>query len=419
MIVKRKLDEKFSAMLGDSGTKVPGLGVIVFKGGKQVYSYFGGRRHINPDKPVKRDTLFRSASLSKMFTVFSIMQLVERGKLTLTDDAGKYLGFELRNPNFPAAPITIEMLASNTSSLRDGSSYTLPPQYSLKEFFTAGGVAYDDGKHFADREPGKFFDYCNLNYGILGTIVERVTGERFDVYQREHILKQLDIGGDYVVGNLSEEAFKNLGAIYRKNDEFEPWIAQVDDYSAQPRKDTVRMTSLYDKNISARYDLNRCEVGTNATIFSPQGGLRISFEELGNCLQMLMNCGEFKGRRILDEQSVKIILSSHWLFDAANPNGNTYGGVMENYGLGTYKLGGTNRARPCKDFAIDLVGHSGEAYGLIGGLYFVPNTRNGFVFMTNGTAISLDDKRSFGEYSAGYIWEESVMDLVCRYVLAN
>ena len=425
---KKNLDAEISAMIGDSGTGVPGLGVVVFKDGKKVYSHFDGRRHINADKPVTKDTLFRVASLSKMFTAFTIMQLVEQGKINLHDDASKYLGFELRNPNFPDMPITVEMLLDHTSSIRDGNLYTLPPQYSVKEFFVTDGVVYDNGAHFASdpiKAPGKFFSYCNLNYGVLGTIIECVTGERFDIYQQNHILKQLKIDGGYLVGNLNAKSFKNLGTVYRKNvgdkwDEFGEWHAQVDDYKVQPRKDTVRMSSIYDENISILYDLKNYKVGTNATVFGPQGSLRISFNGLSNAMEMLMNRGEFRGKKVLSEESVENILRSHWIFDEANPNGNTYGGVMENYGLGTYKIFGASKARLCKDFDIDLVGHSGEAYGVISGLYFIPNTRDGVVFVTNGMAIKVDDdKRSLGNFSAGYIWEENMMDPVCRYILAK
>lgn len=368
MIDKNSLYREFSAMIGDSGTKVLGLGVIAFKGGREIYSYFGGRRHINPNKKMTRKTLLRAASLSKMFTVFSIMQLVERGKINLSDDASNHLGFKLRNPNFPDVPITIEMLASHTSSLRDA-----PAQF------------------FSIKSPGKFFSYCNLNFGILGMIIERVTGERFDLYQQKNILEPLDIDGGYVVGNLSAKAFKNLGTIYRKENEFGDWIAQVDDYKVQPQQ-----------------DLSNYEVGTDATIFAPQGGLRISFDDLGKCLQMLMNGGTYNGRKIICAESFNEMIRPHWQFDSTN--GDTYGGVMENYGLGTYKIGGASRARLCKDFEIDLIGHSGEAYGLISGLYFIPNTQNGVIFMINGTAIAIDDERALGKFSSGYIWEENIMN---------
>ena len=411
------LDDEFAALIGDGGTKVVGLGVIAFKGGREVYSFFGGRRHLAPDKPLTRKTLLRAASVSKMFTAFALMQLVERGTITLRDDVSKHLGFELRNPNFLDTPITIEMLASHTSSLRDGIVYALPPACRLKEFFTADGAAYENGAHFAPatEPPGKFFRYSNLNYGILGTVIERVSGERFDLYQKNHLFKQTGIGGDYVVGNLDADAFAKLGTLYQRQGD--TWRATLDDYNLQPRRDMIDIQNTCAPKAYGSYSLAAYEVGTNATALSPQGGLRLSFDDLSRCLELLINRGKFRGKRIIGEESFDEMFRAHWVFDADNLNGETYGGVMENYGLGTYRLGGESKARPCKDYAIDLVGHGGEAFGIISGVYLVPGTRDGFAFMANGAAISLDaDESIFGKYSANYIWEEAVMNPVCRHI---
>ena len=72
-----------------------------------------------------------------------------------------------------------------------------------------------------------------MNYGILGTVIERVTGERFDVYQREHVLNPLNISGGYIVGNFSDATFEKVGTLYQKKrdgkwDESAPWAAQAD-----------------------------------------------------------------------------------------------------------------------------------------------------------------------------------------------
>lgn len=409
MIMKNSLDGELSAMIGDDDTQVLGLGVIVFKDGKEVYNYFGGRRNIAPDKEMTRKTLLRAASLSKMFVAFSIMQLVEQGKLNLCEDVSKYLGFELRNPNFHDTPITIEMLASHTSSLRDGKIYSLPPHCSLKEFFTAKGVAYEDGAHFANMKPSKYFHYCNLNYGVLGTVIEHVSGERFDLYQRNHIFKQLDISGGYVISNFDNETFNRLGTLYHKiNDK---WTATLDDYKTQPPKNFISVQNPYAPDAYGSYDVSNYSIGTNATIFAPQGGLRLSFDDLSKTLQMLMNRGKFNGKQIISEESFNAMISPHWTFDGMN--GYTFGGVMENYGLGTYKIGGTSKARLCEDYAIDLIGHSGEAFGLISGLYFIPNTQDGVIFMINGA--TLKD----GNFSAGYLLEEQVMNPICKYIFGS
>lgn len=411
-----KLNNELESMIGDSGVKVPGLGVIVYKDGAKVYSKFLGRRVIGNDKPVTRNTRFRAASVSKMFTVFSVLQLVEQGKLNLCADVSEYLGFELRNPNFPDKPITIEMLASHTSSLRDDKVYSIPPDVSVKNFFTTDGAYWEDGAHFATFADD--FTYCNLNYGLLGTIIEAVTGKRFDIYQKENILNQLDTRADYVPANLTCAAFDMLGTVYRKENPADNWCGSIDDFKGiQPAKDTLALQNPYNETFSHVYNLSDYRAGSNATIFSPQGGLRISFEELTHALEMLMNGGTYRGKQILSRQSVETMFKPRWIYNGNN--GDTCGGAIPNYALGVYRIDGNGSNRVCKDYAVDLIGHTGVAFGMLSGLFFIPNTHSGFVYMMNGTAIKeTADQRSQGEFSGNYIWEEKLMNAVCKFLVA-
>ena len=415
------LERDLEQMIGDDGIKVPGLGVIVYKDGEEVFSKFLGLRDVEAGKPVTRQTRFRAASVSKMFTVFSVLQLVEQGKLDLDADASEYLGFELRNPHCPQKKISVRMLASHTSSLRDGKIYSTPPAVSVKEFFSPDGKFWEGGAHFADEPPEKFFSYCNLNYGLLGTIIEAVTGKRFDIYQRENILSQLETRADYVPANLPAAEFEMLGTIYRKKnprgvwDEFGAWQAQIDSYNVQPAKDTLSLQNPYDENFCCDFDLRDYRVGSNATIFSPQGGLRISFEELAHALEMLMNGGTYHGKKILSKASFKEMFTPHWIYK--KKNGDTCGGAILSYGLGIYFIDGKSTARVCKDHEINLIGHTGQAFGLLAGLFFIPNTKTGFIYMMNGEAVQEDvDPRSLGEFSGNYIWEEKILNAVCKFL---
>lgn len=413
-----RLNRELEDMIGDSGVKVPGLGVIVYEDGAEVYSKFLGRRNVDSGKPVTRDTRFRAASVSKMFTVFSVLQLVERGKLRLDSDVSDYLGFELRNPNFPSKPITIEMLASHTSTLRDGKIYSSPPEVSVEEFFTPTGRFWEDGAHFATV--ADYFTYCNLNYGLLGTIIERVTGERFDLFQKENILKHLDTRADYVPSNLTGAAFDMLGTIYRKENpagvwnEFGDWFGTIDDFKGvQPPSDTLALQNPYAPAFSRNYSLKTYRPGTNATIFSPQGGLRISFEELAHALECLINGGTFRGKEVLSRQAVETMFKPRWRHDGGN--GDTLGGAIPNYGLGVYHIVGDGTNRVSRERVVNLVGHTGAAFGLLSGLFVIPGTRSGFVYMMNGTAFDEDsDPRSRGKFSGNYIWEERIMNALCN-----
>ena len=421
------LDEKFSALIGDSGIKVPGLGVIVYKDGKEIYSKFLGKRVIETLKPVTRDTRFRVASVSKMFTIFTVMQLAEQGKISLDADAGEYLNFPLRNPVYPQKKITVRMLASHLSSLRDGKIYSIPPNFSVEEFFSPRGKFWEDGAHFAppQEEIGEYFNYSNLNYGLLGTIIERVTGKRFDIYQRENLFRQLDIKAEYLPANFSAVEFELLGTVYQKKNlrgqwnEFGDWYGKADDYKGiQPPKDTVQLQNPYAEEFQGIYDLRDYRVGTNATIFSPQGGLRISFKELAHALEMMMNGGIYRGRRILSQNSLDEMFKPHWVYK--NKNGRPYGGAILNYGLGTYFINGKSNARVCREHEINLIGHTGAAFGLLSGVFFIPKTKSGFIYMTNGEAIEEDiDPRSLGKYSGNYIWEEKIMGGICDFLISD
>ena len=281
-----------------------------------------------------------------------------------------------------------------------------------KNFLNRTGNFFEDGAHFGDEPPEKFFTYCNLNYGILGTIIEYVTGKRFDIYQRENILSQLDTRADYVVGNLSREDFNLLGATYQKKnpdghwDEFGEWYAKADDYAEQPARDTIYLQNPYAENFCGTYDLRDYKIGTNATIFSPQGGLRISFEELTHVMEMILNGGKYRGRKILREESLKEMFTPQWIYNGHN--GDTCGGVMLNYGLGEYRIDGKTSARLCQNQEINFVGHTGIAFGIIGGMFFREGTKDAFLYISNGHCIAEDDTRAKGKFSGNYIWEEQL-----------
>ncbi len=411
---KKIIYNELAKMIGNDDTQVTCLGVIAFEDGKIVYENFSGKRNLEKNLPVTKDTRFRVASVSKMFTMFGIMKLVEENKIDLDEDVSKYLGFKLRNPNFPDEKITVRMLASHTSTIRDGKSYILPPNYNLQEFFKIGGAAYEDGKHFATEK--NFFKYSNLNYGILATIIEKVSGERFDKFIKKNILQPLEIDADYIVGNLSAKNFVNLGALYNK--ENGEWVATYDNFSEPLKKD---FTDIFTEYVDSEkfQSVSNYKIGTNATIFNPAGGLRISFAELGNCLEMIMNGGNFHGKQIIRKDLLNEMTAKQWIFDEKTNNGDTYE-VMFSYGLGLYQIDGASPARLCKDFDIDLIGHSGEAFGMISGLYFIPETKNGVIFMINGVGVEPGvDEKSFGKFGNGFIWEEEIMNPILENIFAR
>lgn len=112
------------------------------------------------------------------------------------------LGFEVKNPYFPEDRITLEMVMSHQSSIVDcdptytnflsltGAAKTGLEVPQLRDLLMKGGKYYGDCL-FSNRRPGTYFNYSNFNYGIIGTVVEKISNVRFDIYTRENILKYL------------------------------------------------------------------------------------------------------------------------------------------------------------------------------------------------------------------------------------
>ena len=96
------------------------------------------------------------------------------------------------------------MLLSHTSSIRESdSNYNIPLGYNISDFFTNGTEIYYD-KAYSEKEPG-YFEYVNMNYCLLGTIIENVTNTRFDKYMIENVLKPLNITGSFNIYEMEKE----------------------------------------------------------------------------------------------------------------------------------------------------------------------------------------------------------------------
>lgn len=426
-----ELDTALGELLKGGELQVPGLGVIVYKNGIPVYDFFAGNSRIDyadsrKNKVFTKDSIFRVASVSKMFTIFAIMQLVETQKLSLDDDVSDFLGFKLRHPAYPNVMLTVRMLASHTSGLRDGKVYSTPPDVGLEEFFFPNGRFYEEGNHFSKIEeiPGEFFCYSNLNYGLLGTIIERVTNERFDKYLKKNVLFPLEMTDGYLIGNFSDDDYNNLGCIYRKESYSGvwayrgKWFSYMDDYGeSRPLPNTVTLQNPYAEDVNGSYSLDAYVIGRNATSLAPQGGLRTSLNSLAHALEMLINKGSYKGKTILSEESIAEMFKLQWVYDVAKKNGDTANGTLLNYGLGEYFIDGKSSARVCENHVIDWEGHTGQAFGLLAGLFIRKGTKDGFVYIMNGEASPEETAVTMGKFSGNFIWEEKIMNAISEFIL--
>ena len=150
-----------------------GVSVVLVKDNKISYTRSFG---FNPDYSnpssrniIRNNDIYWIASISKTFIATAIMQLVEKGIVSLDDDVNQFFDFPIRNPSHPDIMITIRMLLCHTSSLNGEKVCTNFDQLSPK--------MNADFKSFYTRfAPGTNYSYCNIGYNLAAAIIEKVTG---------------------------------------------------------------------------------------------------------------------------------------------------------------------------------------------------------------------------------------------------
>lgn len=338
-------------------------------------------------QPLTPDSLIRIASLSKLITSIGVMKLVEQNEIDLDADISGYLGFTLRNPAFPNVPITVRLLMTHNSSIRDdGEKYWAAYPHTLQELFKPGSALWDKGAHFDNNSaPGKQFVYTNLNYGILATIVERISGKRFDLFMINQIFKPLNIIAGYNWSGAENVASEKIAALYRRSAKGDVWEAQIDDFKGGAPNVQVR-TEINGVEAQRALPLNM-SVGDNGTLFSPQGGLRISVRDLTKLGAMLAGCGKVDNVRILKCNTVHAMMEPQWRLSKDGLNGDSEDGFYTAWGLGMHLVS-------WRQHKVLYPGHFADAYGLRGAMLIDPDTRTVGVYLITGFATDPEKLKS-------------------------
>jgi CubicO group peptidase (beta-lactamase class C family) len=208
-IAAKTIDEIISQRLPSIA---PGCVVLIANKGKVVYKKAFGTANILIKQPMQTDMIFRIGSMTKQFTAIAILQLLEKGKLSLQDTLQKFV------KEFPSKqyPITIENLLTQTSGIINYQAIEHPDPLKIKEDFTpAEGVDYfkDEPLQF---KPGSRFEYSNSNYYLLGYIIEIITGVPYQEYLKQHIISIADLRHTYYIDTLTN--IPNITSGYSKLD---------------------------------------------------------------------------------------------------------------------------------------------------------------------------------------------------------
>lgn len=337
--------------------------------------------------PLKRDDLYRIASISKIFVGIAIMQLKEQNKLSLDDNIEKYIGFSLRNPNFPNDIITIKHLLTHTSSLLDTETSFVPyPQYS-KELFTTEGKYYNE-KMFSKFKPGETFIYYNTGFHLLAMIIEVVSQMRFDRYMKTYILGPLSMDGSF--NATDEDTISHIRPLFRKINGV--WVPQCDQ--------DIKIHN---------YDLY--ELGSNGSLFSPQGGLRSNANELSKLmLDLLSSNSVLLTNKSLNEMYQTHYLDQHRMLLDKN-------GFYRHSGLVFNIINNQCVNKPLKKMNYTLVGHCGLAYGFHGMFFFDKENQNGFIFNITGEGKQMSSYK--GHYSQYFSFQEELLTYIDRHIFSS
>ena len=189
-LAEAELINAVRAKLNEESTSGRFAGAVAMaKNGKQIFGQAYGLADRENKLPNTMKTRFRLGSMNKMFTAVATMQLVQSGKLDLKAPFGKYLT-DYPNKDV-ASKVTIEQLLTHTG----GTGDIFGPEFDKHrlELKTLGDYVNLYGQRALEFEPGSRWQYSNYGFLLLGVLVEKVSGQSYYDYVRDHILKPADM----------------------------------------------------------------------------------------------------------------------------------------------------------------------------------------------------------------------------------
>jgi CubicO group peptidase (beta-lactamase class C family) len=305
----------------------------------------------------------RIASISKLIMALTALRLGDEGKLSLTRDVSDYLGWKLRSPYHPDEPVTLIDLLSHRAGLSDKAGYIIPLGESLEAKLADPAAWRDTGP------PGEAaFEYANLGSPVVATVLEAASGERYDRLVERLVFAPLGVKACLNWIGCDADMQVRAVTLYRDTGE----VAR-DAPADLPPNCTIPVME------GAACDLDSYVPGANASIFSPQGGVRIGMVDLAKIGRALFDLQYGDADGFISPASALFVT---WTLAKGETGDETF---FCTYGLHLQLIEAPGRT--CSDDrlfgdGIPRMGHSGEAYGLQSGLWVDPKGDNGFAYFT-------------------------------------
>ncbi|MGN0779275.1 MAG: serine hydrolase domain-containing protein [Aristaeellaceae bacterium] len=328
--------------------KTTGAALYVAKDGEIVYEYLYGYADVKAGIHVSADTYFRIASVTKMVSAVHIMQLVEQGLLDLDENIGTYLGYSVTNPYAKNAPVTLRQLMTHTSSLHSDGGYSNSSNL-LSDLLADSRKKWSNFRKYA---PGSAYEYSNFGAGIMGSLMEAVTGKNLNDSVVSSLFEPLGIDAGYhqtLVGTP-----ENITALY------------TSEKALRVTRSKLLSDTHWDSGVNP-------ETHYRKTI----GTLWMKGRDLCRIGMLLCQGGTLEGVTILQPETVAMML--------ADQNGQPGITCSSPYGLCVHRVSNLVKGRL-------LYGHQGMSGGIVCNVYFDPETQFVFALVTNGSSDSMQDR---------------------------
>jgi len=263
--VRKRVDELIAADLFSGA-------VLVAKDGKTVFAQAYGLADRENKTPNTLKTRFRLGSMNKMFTAVAILQLVQNGKLDLKAPFGNYLTGYLNKD--VASKVTIEQMLTHTG----GTGDIFGPEFDKNrlELKTLQDYVKLYGNRGPEFEPGSRWQYSNYGFLLLGVIVEKVSGQNYYDYVRDHIFKPAGMTAtasepeDQVVADRSVGYMRSDGAGWQRNTETLPYRGTSAGGGYSTVEDLLKFATALQTNqlLKPQYT----EMLTTGKVETPNGG---------------------------------------------------------------------------------------------------------------------------------------------------
>lgn len=284
--------------------RLPGAIGFVARNGKIVYRQAFGFSDVAARTPLATNAIVRIASQTKAVTSVGMMLLYDQGRFRLDDPVSKYLPafahpkvlatFNEKDSTYTSVParseITIRQLLTHTSGLGYPVIGSKEARAIYARAHIPSGVGTPGGTLAAAvdalgplplmHQPGERFTY-GLGVDVLGRLIEVLSGQPLDQYLRTRIFEPLGMRDTYFY--LPAAARPRLATLYTED----------------AAKKTVPLVAM--GNLRADYP------NANGTYFSGGGGLSSTIDDYAVFLQMLLNGGEYRGRRLLQPETVTLM----------------------------------------------------------------------------------------------------------------